>query len=91
MGLINGALGDFEEARKLAVWSKGAIIPGLDPLVWRSDRYGNMIKFDERGNRNSQHGWEIDHITPASLRGSDDISNLQPLHWKANASKGALG
>ncbi|KUG25132.1 hypothetical protein ASZ90_005048 [hydrocarbon metagenome] len=33
------------------------------------------------------YGWEIDHIIPLSLGGTDDIANLQPLHWENNRKK----
>jgi hypothetical protein len=81
------------EQEKLAVWAKGKVIPNFDPSVWRSDRYGNVIRYQDYGDRQSKYGWEIDHYpTAAALGGSDDISNLQPLHCKANASRGgALG
>jgi len=31
---------------------------------------------------------EIDHIKPVSLGGTDDLRNLQPLHWRNNRYKG---
>ena len=69
------------------VWNKAVIVQGYDQAIWRKDRYGNWIKRSDHGNRNSKYGWEIDHITPIALFGSDHISNLQPLHFKANLAK----
>jgi len=71
-----------------AVWKKGSIIKDFDPNIWRYDTCSNVIKFSDHGNTDSKYGWEIDHIKPASLGGSDDLTNLQPLFWKTNRSKG---
>lgn len=73
---------------KTAVWSKGRPLLLNDPAEWRLDDVGNIIRFSHYGDRDSIHGWEIDHIVPVSKGGSDDISNKRPLHWQANASKG---
>jgi hypothetical protein len=47
-----------------------------------------LIKRSEHGNRDSQFGWEIDHVVPKALEGTDLFGNLQPLHWRANVAKG---
>jgi hypothetical protein len=69
------------------VWSKAIIIPGKDSRYWRKDTCGAWINRFEHGNRNSQFGWEIDHILAVINGGSDLINNLRPLHWRNNASK----
>ena len=72
------------------VWLKGHIIEGYDPNVWRRDDYGNAIRRTDYGNRQSDWGWEIDHILAVTLGGADHISNLRPLHYRANAALGGV-
>ena len=72
-----------------AVWAKGRTIPNFDSSVWRWDCYGAVMKYSEYGNRNSEYGWEIDHIVPVSRGGQDNILNYQPLNWENNAEKSA--
>ncbi|PQO25817.1 HNH endonuclease [Blastopirellula marina] len=79
--------GSWSEAEKAAVWRKGDIIAGHDPRIWRSDKCGSKIKWDQYGTLGI-YGWEIDHIKPVSRGGGDELSNLQPLHWSNNRSKG---
>ena len=77
----------MEEYVKLAVWNKGTIIPGYDAKQWRRDYEGNAISFASYGDRDSDYGWEVDHIVSVASGGSDLISNLRPLHWRVNASR----
>ena len=67
-----------------AVWCKGQHIKGFSPGEWRCDACGNLIKRIEYGNRDSDYGWEIDHIDPD---GGDFLSNLRPLYWKTNVQR----
>ncbi|BDV03587.1 MAG: hypothetical protein HPPSJP_3080 [Candidatus Hepatoplasma scabrum] len=50
------------------------------------DQFNRTIKLDEY-NKKSKYGWNIDHVIPIARNGSDEIDNLQPLHWKSNLEK----
>ena len=79
------------EATKLAVWAKARSIEseGNFPAhMWRRDICGSAIRYSDHGDRNAEFGWEIDHLVPTNRGGTDDLWNLQPLHWKHNAAKG---
>lgn len=69
------------------VWNKGFRIPWQDPRYWRQDIYGNTIYRYAYANRWSPYGWEIEHIVPQSMGGADELWNLRPLHFTANAAR----
>lgn len=72
------------------VWAKGYQTEN-DPLMWRKDECGAWIFRGDYG-KNSQYGWEIDHIVSVSEGGTDDLPNLRPLHCEntVRAKDGSL-
>jgi hypothetical protein len=68
------------------VWAKANVVMGYDPNVWRKDFAGAWIRKDHYG-KEWNYGWEIDHLTPVSRGGSDQLVNLIPMHWKNNRQK----
>lgn len=78
-------MSNWSEADIQSVWEKGCEVSGNDPDKWRKDECGAWIGRSAYGNRHSQYGWEIDHISPG---GPDILSNLRPLQWENNVDKG---
>ena len=80
--------GKWSNETILTVWKKGNTEGNNDPDVFRKDVCGAWMKFDQHGDRDAKYGWEVDHIKPEAHDGTDELSNLQPLHWKNNVEKG---
>ena len=74
-------------SRKREVWERATRVRGKDPKKYRKDPCGNEIYWGSYG-KNSPMGWEIDHIRPKSLGGSDRLNNLQALQTRKNRSLG---
>lgn len=78
---------DFTEQAIQLVWSKAHFVSEENERRgFRKDECGAWVKRTEYGNRDSQYGWEIDHIVPVSWGGSSSLSNLRPLQWQNNVA-----
>jgi len=80
----------FTPSEVQQVWDKGAIVSNNDPNILRKDECTAWIKRDAYGNRQSQFGWEIDHIDGNA--NNNLLTNLRPLQWENDAAhlKGPL-
>ena len=85
----------IDEEKKLRIWQKARVVDGYDSTKYRQDACGAWIVYTDYQNRDSDYGWEIDHIYPVarlkeanvSQQEIDDIKNLRPLNWRNNVSK----
>ena len=76
------------EDLKRACWARTSpVSTQLASWEFRKDCLGNLVRYNDFGNRHSPFGWELDFIVSRSAGGSSDSENLQALHWKANAAK----
>ena len=87
---FNAVMWLLEREKVEQVWRKGMVTVFGDPAVVRLDEQGNIIQRDKYGDRTSLFGWHVDYIVPKEYGGSDDISNLRPLQYRANVSFGGL-
>lgn len=80
---------NYTEPERLAIFkATTSHISSLhEELGIRKDRKGNEIMWARYGDRDSVYGWEVDHVIALANGGSDHISNLQALQWKANVEK----
>ena len=87
----------IDSKKKIRIWRAMPTIEGKDESIFRLDSCGALIEWDKYGDRQSEVGWEIDHVVPKSLlieKGAteeeiDDEENLRPMHWKNNDMKSA--
>jgi len=76
------------EDLKRAAWARTSPVAGqLNAWEFRKDCLGNLVRYNDFGNRHSPFGWELDYIISRALGGSTDPTNLQALHWKKVAAK----
>ena len=88
---------EYTEEQKREYWERASSVDGEDPQQVRRDASGAIIHYSKYKDRNSDYGWEIDHIYPKSLLEEakvpekliNDPRNLRPMNWKNNVSKGS--
>ena len=68
------------------LWSAAPTIFGLDPAIFRQDRYGALIARNQYGKK-TPIGWEIDHLMPRAHGGTDSVGNLEAIQWHDNRVK----
>jgi hypothetical protein len=78
---------NIDEMKSIA-WSHAFPQKGIDETMFRKDACGAWIRWDKYGNQANEMGWEIDHIFPVSMGGTDVPDNLRALQHQNNASKG---
>lgn len=79
-----------------SLWDAANAVDGYDPSLYRQDPCGAWIQRDRYNDRDSDFGWEVDHVYPQALlkeKGADldeidNEANLRALNWHNNVSKG---
>lgn len=77
----------FSKSNKDKVWSKAKPVRSKNQAKYGQAPYGNELHYDSYG-KDSEKGWEIDHLKPSAKGGSDAIWNLQALKTSVNREKG---
>lgn len=77
---------ELTDTKKLNIWEKAKKIDGYDSTKYRQDYAGAWIAWAEYG-RQTEFGWTVDHAKPINMGGTDELTNLVPLHWRNNESK----
>ena len=78
----------FNEKTIEQVWTLARTVEGFNPDIIRKDACGAWIMKSQYGNRDSIYGWEIDHVYPLSMGGTDEMANLRAMQWENNVAKG---
>lgn len=69
-------LGKYTTAIKRKVWDKAMPIQGHPADIWRRDKDGNVIHWQEYGNTDAKYGWKIINTQPHS----DEPADIEYLH-----------
>ena len=77
---------NFTDDKIQAVWNNATIVDDSYKNEWRKDACDAWIKRDQYG-KETDYGWEADHILPLAKGGTDHTDNLRAFHWKNNRSK----
>jgi 5-methylcytosine-specific restriction endonuclease McrA len=67
-------------------WENANTIKGKNQDSWRRDSEGNKIRKASYGTQ-GEYGWEVDHKNPKAKGGSENLRNIQALHWEENRKK----
>lgn len=77
----------FDEKTIEQVWELARTVEGFNPDMIRKDACGAWIMKNQYGNRDSIYGWEIDHVFPLSMGGTDNVINLRPCNGTITCQK----
>ena len=88
---------EYTEEQIRDFWERANPVDGEDKNEVRRDASGAIIHYSDYKNRNSDYGWEIDHIYPRIRLEEAHVPevlicntrNLRPMNWKNNVSKGS--
>ena len=80
-------MSNYSEEKLLEIWNKQRIPIEKYKDKYRKDACNAWIIWEEYGKQ-TEFGWEVDHILPEVKGGTKDIDNLRAFHWENNKSKG---
>lgn len=68
-------------AKRVAIWSKAAPIPGCDKAIWRCDDQGRVIRWADYDDRFSRYGWTVVRAPgEGRLAQTLGMSTARPVH-----------